>query len=164
MSTHILDVSGARPFSSTVNDPAATRASVPAKQGDDVKALISGVREARLVMPAGARIERRRYVKKEVAYENGSVKKDADGETVYEENPYEELVLVVSGSVTVFGRTSTAEGIGEGWPHTHVEVKRWGDTPHFTESGELLSELTVEEWRDGLLSVAVKDERADEDA
>jgi hypothetical protein len=112
-------------------------------------ANLSGFRETRLVIPPGARIQRRRYVRHQVAYEDGQIKKDDAGETVYEDTPYEELVLVCGSGFVVFGRTSkdpAAESeppAFEGTPHTNVMVKRWTEQ-HFTESGELLDEIPLD--------------------
>lgn len=153
MSTHSLDVSGARPITLTANDPARTAMTLGAKAGDDVTATLSGFRELRVSLTDGrrARIERRRYTKKTARYENGKTVKGADGETVYDTEDYEELILVMPGS-TFFGRASIrdeekgAEGVPtyEPTPHTMVQAKRQPDL-HFLESGTLLEEFTLAE-------------------
>lgn len=150
MSTHNLDVSGARPLTITTNDPSRTAASTGAKSGDDVTALVSGCRELRFFLPPSMKIERRRYVRKvAVKDESGRPMKDDAGDFLYEDQPYEELVGVIAGaSITVFGRTSTDPRIDgdtkpfEGTPHTSVSVRRATEL-HSTESGELLEELDV---------------------
>jgi hypothetical protein len=148
MSTHILDVSGARPLTSTLNDPAATRASVPAKQGDDVTFTIGGAKETRLVIPPGSRIQRRRYVRHQPKRADGEIVREG-GEVVYEDVPYEEIVLVCNTGLTVFGRCSLVEPpeegetAYEGHPNTNVVAKRYGPELHFTESGELVDDVPV---------------------
>lgn len=145
MSSHVLDVSGARALTTRTNDPASTYASTPAKQGDDVQATLSGFRELRVALPGNARIQRRRYVRKDVVYENGKPKPNPV------EVEYDELVLVLSGG-TFFGRTSigSEDRAGdaptyEGHPHTNIVAKRWGDERHFLESGELIEEYAMSE-------------------
>lgn len=155
MSTHNLDVSGARPLTTTLNDPARTAASCSAKAGDDVNVTVSGCRETRFVLPPNAKIERREYVRKTPRKVDGALVKDPDNPNLYlyDEEPYEELVVVVTGaSIVVFGRTSnlthpdTVEEAKafEGTPHTSVVVRRSPD-PHFTESGKLLTDYDIRE-------------------
>lgn len=156
MSTHNLDVSGQRALTVTVNDPARTAASTSAKAGDDVTATLSGFRELRVELPDNARIQRRRYVRKDVVYENGKPKPAPEGsdqpyETVDVE--YEKLVVVVA-SLTLFGRTSIRleetgeEGVPtyESTPHTNIVARKNPDL-HFLESGELVEETTLAELR-----------------
>lgn len=151
MSTHILDVSGARPLTTTLNDPAATRASTSAKAGDDVFVQVGGARETRMVIPSGTKIQRRRYVsRKQMTDSDHRPVKDEAGEYVYEETPYEELVLVLTGSLVAFSRSSHLPIEGEEQPsyeptpHTTLSARRFPE-PHFTESGELLSEAILGE-------------------
>ncbi len=158
MSTHRLDVSGSRPLTTTLNDPAVTIASTSAKAGDDVQVTLGGLREIRLAVLDTARIERRRYMRRTQRQENGKAVKDAAGEFLYDEVPYEQLVLVLTGSASIFGRTSLddaekarieAEGPDgriayEGTPHTLVVAKRL--ERHFTESGELLESRELREF------------------
>jgi hypothetical protein len=59
MSSLSLSVSGARPLSTTVNDPSRTAASMPTKPGDMLSISMGTVREARIVLPAAnVRVER----------------------------------------------------------------------------------------------------------
>lgn len=148
MSTHIMDVSGQRALSLTINDPARSAVSCNAKQGDDVTMMLGGAREVRLVVPPGARIERREYITRSMVRENNQPVKDKDGEYVYEETPYEQFVLVSPASVTMFGRVSKIDPDEEGYegtPHTTVNVRKQGADLHFTESGKLLGDHPVEE-------------------
>lgn len=153
MSTHRLDVSGARPLTTTTNDPAATVAQTPAKAGDDVTATLSGFRELRVSLGDGSttRLERRRYIRKTMRRHEGGAPVKENGEYVYDEKPEEELVLVFANGGTFFGRTSNltdaeTESAGapayEPTPHTNVVAKRWGEL-HFLESGQLIEQGTV---------------------
>ena len=163
MSTHVLDVSGQRALTVTLNDPARTGAQTPAKAGDDVQATLSGFSELRLEVPPNARLQRRGYVRRKIRHENGKPVKDPDsttGEYLYDEEPYEALVLVLT-SASLFGRTSHLPSENapeapsyESTPHTMVVAKRWGETPHALESGELLAETTVDE----LIALTTPDE------
>jgi hypothetical protein len=150
-----MDVSGQRALSLTINDPARTAASCSAKQGDDVTMMLGGAREVRLVVPPGARIQRRQYVTRTMARdEKNQPVKDAEGKYVYDEKPYEQHVLVMPGSVTMFGRVShiEAEEGYEGTPHTTVTVKKHGAELHFTESGELLDETSLSDLLEAALA------------
>lgn len=151
MSTHVLDASGARPLTTTMNDPAATRASIPAKQGDDVKFTIGAAREITLRIPDSARLQVRRY--------KVTTHKGIDPETkepIVDERYDDALVLVFAGQVNLFARSSfrdeeanayAEEHDGnkpfEGTPHTTMWVKRNGDDLDWSESGELLVEHQV---------------------
>jgi hypothetical protein len=133
MSTHILDVSGQRALTATMNDPAATRANVPAKAGDDVALSVGGCRETRISLPANAKVQRRRYVTRSQKKENGKIVRDEAGEIVYDEKPYEQLYLVIpGGGITAFCRSSNIEPPAE-------------DELHFSESGELVEEIEFAE-------------------
>lgn len=166
MSSHVLDLSGQRSIQVTLNDPATTKAYVPAKQGDDTS-LSFGGREIRVGLPTNARIQRRKYVRDETVMENGRAKRRPDaeikpGETVYETMPveYEMLVLVVGSSLSGFIRSSLSEAekqaaaaegrtLHEMHTHTSVLVRRQADDLHFLESGELIEELEVGPVLDG---------------
>lgn len=142
MSSHTSDFSGQRPLQVTMNDPARTAYWTSAKAGDDVAVQLGGVREVRVqVAPAMVRVERRQFVSRKQVLENGRPVKDEAGDYVFEETPYEGWVLVLPGSINLFGRTSLLEG-QEGYeltPHTTLSAKRWKDL-HFTESGKLVEE------------------------
>jgi hypothetical protein len=161
MSSHTLDVSGARPLTTTTNDPASTRIWMPSKPTDDVAVSLSGFRELRVELADGARIQRRRYVKQEVVYENGKPKPnpvEADrAQHPYEMTPveYDRLILVTSG-ISGFGRVSQTAAEMESdevdgvqpshglYPHTQVIAKRQAAL-HYFEEGVLVSEQTVAE-------------------
>jgi hypothetical protein len=155
VSTHVLDVSGQRALTTTINDPARTAAQVNAKQGDDVRFQVGAAREVRIGFPAGAKVERRRYVSRSIKHdEKNRPVKDDQGEYVYEEKPYDSFYLVCQG-VTVFARSSSITDAAqadadegkptyEPTPHTTMFVKRLGAELDFSESGELLEEWTVE--------------------
>lgn len=154
MSTHRLDVSGARPLTTTTNDPAATVAQTPAKQGDDVTVTL-GAKEIRVGLGEGARLERRRFVQRKQRLENG-VHVKIDGEYQYDDIPYDGLVVVLGTSATLFCRTSfspeekaAAEADGrtlyEGHPHTSVVARR-STEPHHLEGGDLLESRDVREF------------------
>lgn len=149
MSTHVLDLSGQRALNLTINDPARTGASCSAKAGDDVGLMVGGAKEVRISLPPNVKIQRREYVTKTVMRdEKNNIMKDEDGETRYEEKPYESLVLVMAGSLTAFARCSHIdpdEKQYEGTPHTSLVAKKWGTDLHFTESGKLLSEQDLSE-------------------
>lgn len=170
MSSHVLDVSGARALTTTVNDPALTHVFMPAKAGDDVQVSLSSFRELRIELPANARIQRRRYVRNDIVYEHGKPKPNPDeatrGEHAYEttETEYDRIVLVVQ-SLSGFGRTSlTAEEkataneegrtVHESHPSTSIVAKRWTDK-HLLESGVLVEEITLDEWSDRVLAIQV---------
>lgn len=148
MSTHNLDLSGQRAVTATMNDPARTAVSTPSKQGDDVAITVSGCREIRVLIPPGARIERREYVTRAMVRDNNNVPVKKDGEYVYEDKAEERYVLVVAGRIDAFGRTSVqsdgdeTEKVIEMYPHTSVVVRRLLDE-HFTESGKLIEEFEL---------------------
>lgn len=151
MSTHVLDVSGQRGLSVTMNDPARTGATVPAKAGDDVMVSVGNARQVRFELPPNVRIERREYVAQKQVIENGKPKRDPDGGLVFEDVPQQRLVLVIDGSLnSLFARVSTLPVEGEdpptyeNTPHTSMHVKKWTE-PHFTESGTLIEEIDVRE-------------------
>jgi hypothetical protein len=159
MSTHVLDASGARPLSTTVNDPAATRASVTAKGGDDVRFQIGGVREVRIGLPESARIERRRHVTKSQRLVEGKVVRGDDGEFIYDEREYDSYYLVLGGGVSVFARSSYTDDqaseareqhpegstLYEPTPHTTMWVKRNGDALDLSEQGVLIEDVELRE-------------------
>ena len=150
MSTHLLDVSGQRPTTLVLNDPARSAATFNAKQGDDVRFQIGGAREVRIGLPPGAKLEVREYVSKTQKLKDGKAVKDEQGEYVYDEKPYTSLFLVCQG-VTVFARSSFIEEPAEGetryepTPHSTLYVKRLGAELDFSESGRLLAEHDLAE-------------------
>lgn len=132
MSTVSLDASGARALTSTVNDPARTAASIPTKRGDSININGGSYTEARMVLPATARIERREYV---------TVRDEKEIKTTYH------VLVVPGGSGGVFLRASE-----NAWPHLTVSVKDWSkekagynaeEGKHFTESGVLAETHTL---------------------
>lgn len=136
MSSAQLSASGARSLTSTVNDPAVTRASMPTKGGDSISVTVGSVEEFRMVLPATTRIEKREYVST----------RQVDGEQKEVKTTYHVLV-VPSSSVTAFLRAGETM-----WPHITVDLKDWskekagyhsGSGKHFTESGELAETFTM---------------------
>lgn len=162
MSSHRLDVSGSRPLTTTLNDPAATSAQTSAKAGDDVRFQVGGAREARVLLPPGAKIQRRQYVARTQKLDGGKIVRDDAGAYVYDERTYEQLYLVLPGGATVFARssdlgvqadddTSGLPPVHELTPHTTLYARRLGQEYDFSESGELLEELVLAEhlpWTD----------------
>ena len=152
MSTLKLDASGARALTTTTNDPSNTQASMSAKAGDDVLVTLGGVSEIRIGLLESARIQRRQYVRTTTRTVDGRAVPKEGGGYEQDETLVEELVLVLAGSATVFGRTSHLPSENapeppsyESTPHTTVYAKRWGADPHHLESGELLEEVTLAE-------------------
>lgn len=149
MSSHTIDLSGQRPVSMGLNDPAATKFWTTAKAGDDLTGSIGGVREVRIQLaPAGARIEKREFITRRQRLEGGKAVRDDDGNYVFDETPYVGYVLVLPGSVSYFGRTSNQEDAEEGTyentPHTSLTVRRQKES-HFTESGTLIEDYDIGE-------------------
>lgn len=162
MSTHILDVSGARALTTRTNDPASTYASTPAKQGDDLEVSI-GAREIRLSLPDSARIQRRRYPTRRPVYdEAGKPIRDSDGWLMEDGEPEDRLVLVVQ-AMSIFARTSIADHsderpVYESHPHSQVVAKRYGEKLHLYEQGELVEEIEVGQLAEaGVLTVEPTD-------
>lgn len=150
MSSHRLDVAGARQLQMTVNDPAATVAWMPAKAGEDVEVSVGG-REVRLALPENARIQRRRVVVARPARgEDGKLKEKVDGEYEMEETTETRLVLVLTGSASLFVRASNAlfadddpaKPTYEQHPHSSVSARRFKE-PHYLEAGEIATEVEV---------------------
>ncbi len=144
MSSYMIDVSGARPLTPTINDPAATKVWMPAKQGDDVSLSCSG-RETRIAIGGNVRLQRRRYHRNNPKRDDqGQLIRDANGDLEYEQQPYEQYVLVLGGGFSGFVRGSSLDGSSDLYPSMTASVRRYGEEAHFLESGELLEEISLE--------------------
>lgn len=157
MSSHTLDLSGQRPANLLLNDPAVTRFSTSAKQGDDTEFSFGG-REVRIALPSNARVQSRIVPTKVMRRdEGGAPMKDAAGEYLYDDGTEYRLVLVLS-SVSGFVRSSLTpderamEDGAEGKPtyeahtHTSTTVRRKGDEDwHYLEAGEIEVEFEIGE-------------------
>lgn len=148
MSSHRLDVAGARQLQMTVNDPAATVAWMPAKAGEDIEVSLGG-REIRLALPETARLQRRRVVvQRPVRGEDGKLQRGEDGEYVMESVEEDRNVLVLNGSVAIFVRASNAlfadddpaKPTYESHPMSSVSARRHKEA-HYLEAGEIAKEV-----------------------
>lgn len=111
MSSHALSVSGQRPLSSTVNDPARTAASMSSKPGDMAHVYLSAFREFHILLPSeGVEVERF---------------KNEDGTIIQ--------VLKVRGRLSPDGERIQGIALqldarpvdeGHGYPHTSVNVRK----------------------------------------
>lgn len=122
MSSVTLSASGARSLSTTINDPAATRASMPTKAGDSIYVSAGSLGECRILLPPSARIEKR------VAILN-----DTDGKGGTKERRQESWHLVMPhGFAGMFCKPASDTA----WPHMSMDVRKWDD-PHYYEKGDV---------------------------
>jgi hypothetical protein len=149
----MLDLSGQRQIALTMNDPAVTKLWVPARPGDDAQFSFGGAYETRISLNEAVRIERRLKHRRNPKRVNGEHVRTEGGDLVYESEPYHELVLVTTGSLSGFVRGSLVEQPADPQPGTVYErhisstvmVKRLGEQLHALETGELVDEWLVGE-------------------
>lgn len=126
MSTHTLDASGARPLSTTVNDPARTTATVQAKQGDDCVVTLGNFARVEIPIPTtpgAARIVTRvRSVRKAKRDDHGNHLRDENRNLLYEDAVEETKVLVFdTGHLMLSAHTEKGDGYPS-TPHTTCRV------------------------------------------
>lgn len=128
MSSVSLSASGSRSLSTTINDPAATRASMPTKTGDGIGISGGSFEEVRILLPASARIER-------------IVQSSSDGKGGDRTMDSWQIVFPASG-LTAFARPTETS-----WPHLSVDVRGYDksktDGLHYLERGEVAESYSL---------------------
>lgn len=151
MSTHVLDASGSRALSMTVNDPARTGASVSAKAGDDVIVTLGNFDYVEIPIPttpgACEIIVRERKYRKIKRNEQGTEVRDADRNLVYEDAVETTRLLRLRAFTHAIGRTGTdPEKSVVSAPHTTLRAVDFDKDPHqpvFIQ-GETVSEEKID--------------------
>jgi hypothetical protein len=134
MSTHTLDASGARPLTTTTNDPARTAATVQAKQGDDAVITFGGFSYVEIPIPttAGACevVVRRKTENRMVLDEHGDPVRDEDRNIVYEEVEVETRALRFTGYFYASGHTDKSDDQIPLTPHSTLRAVNFERDPN----------------------------------
>lgn len=148
MSTHSLDASGARPLTSTTNDPARTAATVSAKQGDDCVVTLGNYQRVEIPVPTvpGAvklvkRVRQTRVPKRD---EHGNQVRDENRHLVYEDGFEDQYVLVFTH---FFGLSAhTTKDAPTPTPHSTFRVVNLEKDPYapLWVQGELETETVLD--------------------
>jgi hypothetical protein len=150
VSTHSLDASGARPLTSTTNDPARTSATVSAKEGDDCLGVFGGFTRVEIPVPqtpGAVRLEvRRRVDKKAKTDERGDYVRDENRQIIYEQVEIEDRILVIDTIVNVLGRTFPNDNGFVPTPHTSFRIVNLEKDPYrpYWITGETVADDPVD--------------------
>lgn len=150
MSTHSLDASGARPLTSTTNDPRRTAATVSAKEGDDCVVTLGNYQ--RVEIPLHPNVQPKLVVRKRVARvakrdNQGDFVRDENRHVVYEDAEEEQRLLVFEAGINLSAHTIQADPKYTGpTPHSTFRIVNLEKDPNqpLWVQGEIVSEETLD--------------------